>query len=141
METMYKNETASNNQTLATNKQEDADTVQINLLDVTEGDDSWRYMDRVYDAVKAQLTQNKKVVLSFKGMDDVSPGHLSLSVGKLYDDYLPEEIEQRLTMVDVPWHRDTEITHFYKMGRLYRYNKPEHDRILRRNHDIAMGNY
>jgi hypothetical protein len=141
METMYKNETASSSQMQTVNKQEDTDTVKINLLDVTNGSYYLSEMGKVYNAVKVPLAQNKKVVLSFGGMKDVTPGQLSLSVGKLYDDFLPEKIEQLLQMTDYPWNRDTDIDLVYKMGRLYRYDKPEFDRRIKRSHEIANGNY
>jgi hypothetical protein len=141
METMYDKIMAGIEPAQSINSQGETTTVKINAMDVTDGSRSFKDMWKIYEAVKTPLEQNKKVVLSFKGMGDVAPGQLSLSVDKLYDDFLPEKIEQLLVMTDYPKHRNTDIALVYKMGRLYRYNRPEYDRIQQKCHEISLGDY
>lgn len=56
---------------------------------------------RVYDRIVVAFCENKKVELSFTGMNDITPAFLNSAVGQLYGSFSADWIESNISFTDI----------------------------------------
>jgi hypothetical protein len=56
----------------------------------------------VYNRIVTALADNKKVVLSFAEISDITPAFLNSAIGQLYGTFSAEFIESNLIFTDIP---------------------------------------
>jgi hypothetical protein len=109
----------------------DPDVVRIRALDVVSGPYSAEDDDneKLCALLKKELSQNKKVVLSLKGMTPTTIFYAEV-LGTLYEELPCELLDKNLSVVDIPGAGDVLIKRAVRMGKLYQYDRPKHDRII-----------
>lgn len=56
---------------------------------------------KLYQAIKSRLQENKNVVLSFKNVEDLTSAFLNTAIGQLYSDLSEQNIKEYLSVIDV----------------------------------------
>ncbi|MBD1927953.1 STAS-like domain-containing protein [Trichocoleus sp. FACHB-90] len=77
--------------------------IRISVYDVV-GDELFMTMDdgqKVYDLITAAFRENKNAIVSFKGVEETTPGALDAAITQLYEHFSEEQIESSLSIVDI----------------------------------------
>jgi hypothetical protein len=84
---------------------------------------------RVYDLLKEGLLRNRKVVLSMSGLK-ILGWFCTETVGRLYRELPRELVEPNLKVVDMNGAGEVHLRDAIRMGLLYRYDRPMHDKFI-----------
>jgi hypothetical protein len=87
--------------------------------------------EKVYDLLKKGLLAGRKVVLSMAGLKILS-WFCTETVGRLYRELPRELVEPNLKVVDMNGAGEVHLRDAIKMGLLYRYDRPLHDKFIER---------
>jgi hypothetical protein len=111
----------------------DAEPLYVRAIDIVSGpfaaedDDE----EKVYNLLKKGLSQKRKVVLSLAGLK-ILGGFCNETVGRLYEEFPREFLDANLQCVDIPAGGTPSLEDAIRMGILYRYDRPRHDRYVER---------
>lgn len=75
---------------------------QINIIDIIQNPNAiiHKYGIMVYNVVKEYIVKDKNIVLSFKGLKNLTSGFCNASIGKLYLDY-PQKASRLISFDDL----------------------------------------
>ena len=104
----------------------------VDLVEFTRAPDNDE-AEKVFHALREQLHQEHNVLLSFEGMDFITPSFMGSSIGRLLREFTEEEIRTRIQVTGMSENDRLELDYVIKHNVAYLKDPERHDKAFEKS--------